>query len=144
MGLLLAGFADEAAKGLREQIAIHKQQGIQALEIRLVNDVNIGQMDDRQFEEVYRIVQEEEYQICGFGSAIANWARPITTDFALSGSLEPGSSTTILSSPCVVMEGSETPNLSILFLSISITRRMASFISSAVSSTAPCLFLITS
>ena len=83
MGLRLAGFADEAAKGLREQIAIHKQQGIQALEIRLVNDMNIGQMNDGQFEEVYRIVQEEEYQICGFGSAIANWARPITTDFQI-------------------------------------------------------------
>jgi sugar phosphate isomerase/epimerase len=83
MGLLLAGFADEAAKGLREQIAIHKQQGIQALEIRLVNDVNIGQMNDSQFEEIYRIVQEEEYQICGFGSAIANWARPISTDFQI-------------------------------------------------------------
>jgi sugar phosphate isomerase/epimerase len=83
MGLRLAGFADEAAKGLREQIAIHKQHGIQALEIRMVNDVNIGQMNDSQFEDVYRIVQEEEYQIYGFGSAIANWARPITTDFQI-------------------------------------------------------------
>ena len=49
MGLLLSGFADEAAKGLREQIAVHKQCNIPSLEIRLVNDVNIGQMDDRQF-----------------------------------------------------------------------------------------------
>ena len=83
MGLLLSGFADEAAKGLREQIAIHKQCHIPSLEIRIVDGVNIGQMDDRQFEDVYRIVQEEEYHICGFGSAIANWGRPITSDFQL-------------------------------------------------------------
>ncbi len=83
MGLLLAGFADEAAKDLREQIAIHKQYGIQALEIRKADDVTIGQMNDKHFEEVCRIVREEEYQICGFGSAIANWARPITTDFQI-------------------------------------------------------------
>ncbi|MDY0092785.1 MAG: sugar phosphate isomerase/epimerase family protein [Candidatus Vecturithrix sp.] len=81
MSVLLSGFADEAAKGLREQIAIHKQFGIHSLEIRNVDGVNIGQMTDAQFEEVYRILQEEEITICGFGSAIANWARPITTDF---------------------------------------------------------------
>ena len=83
MGLLLAGFADEAAKGLREQIQIHKQFQIPSLEIRMVDDVSIGRMNDSQFEDVYRIVQEEEYHICGFGSAIANWARPITTDFQI-------------------------------------------------------------
>lgn len=83
MGLLLSGFADEAAKGLREQIAIHKQFGIHSLEIRMVDDVNIGQMNDSQFEEAYRIIQDEEMIICGFGAAIANWARPITTDFQI-------------------------------------------------------------
>lgn len=81
MGLLLSGFADEAAQDLRTQIAVHKQFGIHSLEIRNVNGVNIGQMTDEQFEEVYRILQEEEIQICGFGGAIANWARPITADF---------------------------------------------------------------
>jgi sugar phosphate isomerase/epimerase len=81
MSVLLAGFADEAAKGLREQIAIHKKCQILSLEIRMVDGVNIGQMDDRQFEDVYRIVQEEAYHICGFGSGIANWGRPITHDF---------------------------------------------------------------
>jgi sugar phosphate isomerase/epimerase len=83
MGLRLSGFADEAAKGLREQIAIHKRFDIHSLEIRNVDDVNIGQMNDSQFEDVYRIIQEEQISICGFGSAIANWARPITTDFQI-------------------------------------------------------------
>ncbi len=46
MSVLLSGFADEAAKGLREQIAIHKQFGIHSLEIRNVDGVNIGQMTD--------------------------------------------------------------------------------------------------
>lgn len=81
MELLLAGFADEAAKGLREQIAIHKQFGIPSLEIRNVDGVNIGQMTDAQFEEAYRILQEENMPICGFGSTIANWATPITMNF---------------------------------------------------------------
>ena len=81
MGLLLSGFADEGAKGLREQIAIHKNFDIHSLEIRNVEGVNIGQMADQQFEDAYRIIQEEEIQICGFGAAIANWARPITTAF---------------------------------------------------------------
>lgn len=80
MAIQLSGFADEGAKGLREQIAIHKQFGIHSLEIRMVDGVNIGQMSDRQFEEAYRIIQDEEISICGFGAAIANWARPITTD----------------------------------------------------------------
>jgi sugar phosphate isomerase/epimerase len=83
MGLRLSGFADEAAKGLREQIAIHKRFDIHSLEIRNADDVNIGQMNDTHFEEVYRIIQEEQISICGFGSAIANWARPITTDFQI-------------------------------------------------------------
>lgn len=83
MALRLSGFADEGATGLREQIAIHKQFGIHSLEIRMVDGVNIGQMTDRQFEDAYRLIQEEEITICGFGAAIANWARPITTDFQI-------------------------------------------------------------
>ncbi len=43
--------------------------------------INICEMDDDRFEEVYRTMQDAHIRAACFASAIANWARSINTPF---------------------------------------------------------------
>jgi sugar phosphate isomerase/epimerase len=77
----LTGFADECAPGLDEQIAMHKELGWNSIELRNVGGINICEMDDYHFEQVYRNMQDANMRAACFASAIANWARSINTPF---------------------------------------------------------------
>lgn len=77
----LTGLADECAPGIDEQIAMHKELGWNSIELRNVGGINICEMDDDRFEEVYRTMQDAHMRAACFASAIANWARSINTPF---------------------------------------------------------------
>jgi sugar phosphate isomerase/epimerase len=79
--MTITGIADEGSPELKEQIRIHRTLGWNTLELRLIGKSNVCAIDDRAFDQVYRTLQEEQMEVICFASAIANWARPITSDF---------------------------------------------------------------
>lgn len=81
MAFRFCGFADEAGKTLPEQIKVTKELGWPGLEVRLLEGKNFCDLDDRTFDAAWDTLQAQGVQVVGFGSQIANWARPITTDF---------------------------------------------------------------
>jgi sugar phosphate isomerase/epimerase len=81
MAFRFTGFADEAGRTLSEQIQATRRAGWKSLEARLLEGVNVCSISDAQFDAALSTLQSHGIQIAGFGSQIANWARPITTDF---------------------------------------------------------------
>ena len=76
-----AGFADEAGKSIEEQIIATKEANWDAIEVRNADGENFCSMSDEAFARNLEKLKEAEIQIAGFGSQIANWGRPIDTDF---------------------------------------------------------------
>jgi len=79
--MFFSGISDEAGQAIGTQIRAHRELGWNHLELRMVDGVNITQVSDAAFDEIRRQVLEAGMTVSCFGSAIANWARPITTDF---------------------------------------------------------------
>lgn len=78
--MFFSGISDEAGKDIDTQIRAHQELGWMHLELRLVDGVNITALPDAQFDVVCERVAAAGMQVSCFGSAIANWARPITID----------------------------------------------------------------
>lgn len=81
--MFYSGISDEAGKDINTQIKAHKELGWRHLELRGIDGVNVSQLDDGQFESVYAAVSDAGMTVSCFSSAIANWARPITSDFSV-------------------------------------------------------------
>lgn len=81
--MFFSGISDEAGQAIDTQIKAHQELGWTHLELRLVDGQNITALSDEKFDEVYRKVSEAGMSVSCFGSAIANWARPITCDAAI-------------------------------------------------------------
>ncbi len=79
--MFFSGISDEAGQPIATQIRAHRELGWNHLELRMVDGVNITQVSDSAFDEIRRAVLEADMTVSCFGSAIANWARPITNDF---------------------------------------------------------------
>jgi sugar phosphate isomerase/epimerase len=79
--MIVTGIADEGSTELKEQIRIHRTLGWNTLELRLIGKTNVCAIDDEAFDQVYRTLQEEQMEVICFASSIANWARPISSDF---------------------------------------------------------------
>lgn len=77
----LTGFADEGAPSIGGQIAVHQELDWRTIELRNIDGQNICEIDDRSFDEVCAAMDRAGFTASAFGSAIANWARPITTPF---------------------------------------------------------------
>jgi sugar phosphate isomerase/epimerase len=77
----ITGIADEASPQLAEQIRVHRQLGWSSLELRLIGKTNVCELEERAFEEACRTLQEQQMGVICFASPLANWARPITSDF---------------------------------------------------------------
>jgi len=76
-----SGIADEAGKPIDVQIKAHKELGWDDIEIRNVDGTNLTDVPDEKFEEIYAKVTEAGMSVSSFASQIANWSRPVTTDF---------------------------------------------------------------
>jgi len=79
--MIITGIADEGSPELKDQIRIHRTLGWNTLELRLIGKRNVCAIDDSAFDRVYSTLQEEQMEVICFASSIANWARPITSDF---------------------------------------------------------------
>lgn len=82
VSMIISGIADEGAPGLKRQIELQKMLGWQNIELRLIDKTNISEIDDNSFERVFALLQEEDMGVICFSSPIANWARPVTSDFS--------------------------------------------------------------
>ena len=82
-GLRMTGFADEASPRLEAQIAVTREAGWNSIELRSIDGKNICTLDDAAFAVVEKTMLEAGMRASCFASAIANWARPITTDLAI-------------------------------------------------------------
>jgi len=78
--MFLSGISDEAGKDIDTQIRAHKELGWNHIELRMVDGTNITQIDDNAFGRIADTLDAKAMQVSCFGSAIANWARPITCD----------------------------------------------------------------
>ncbi|HOD96507.1 MAG TPA: sugar phosphate isomerase/epimerase family protein [Candidatus Hydrogenedentes bacterium] len=76
--MFYSGISDEAGQAIAVQIKAHQELGWNYMELRLVDGVNLTQISDAAFDDVYKAVTEADMKVSCFGSAIANWARPIT------------------------------------------------------------------
>ncbi len=78
--MFFSGISDEAGQAIDTQIKAHQELGWEYLELRMVDGTNITALDDAAFDRVYEKVTAAGMKVSCFGSAIANWARPITCD----------------------------------------------------------------
>jgi sugar phosphate isomerase/epimerase len=78
--MFYSGISDEAGQPIEAQIKAHEELGWEHLELRMIDGVNITQLEDAKFDAVYDKMTAAGKKVSCFGSAIANWARPITCD----------------------------------------------------------------
>ncbi len=81
MAFRFTGFADEASKELAEQIAVVQECGWNSIELRQLGDTHVCDLTPAEWAEVWGTLQREGISVPSFGGQIANWARPITSDF---------------------------------------------------------------
>lgn len=77
--MFYSGISDEAGKAIDVQAKAHKELGWDHMELRLIDGENITAISDAKFDEVYDKLKAAGMKVSCFGSAIANWARPITS-----------------------------------------------------------------
>jgi len=78
--MFFSGISDEAGQPIDVQIRAHQELGWDQLELRSIDGENATAVSDEKFDEIYAKVTEAGMKVSCFGSAIANWARPITCD----------------------------------------------------------------
>jgi len=81
--MFFAGIADEAGRPIERQIAAHQALGWRHIELRMIDTANLTDIDDVAFARVVEAVETAEMTVCCFAAQLANWSRPITTDFAI-------------------------------------------------------------
>jgi sugar phosphate isomerase/epimerase len=78
--MFFSGISDEAGQSIDAQIKAHRELGWNHMELRMVDGQNLTAVSDAKFAEVEEKLGAAQMQVSCFGSAIANWARPITCD----------------------------------------------------------------
>ncbi|GAB7102491.1 hypothetical protein JCM4814A_08050 [Streptomyces phaeofaciens JCM 4814] len=82
-GIRYAGIGDEAAPDLAGQVRAHRLLGWSAVELRDIDGTALADLDDAAFDRVAQTLDEARLDVVCVDSRIANWARPVTGDFAL-------------------------------------------------------------
>jgi len=77
----LTGFADEAANSIDGQIAVLKQLGWNAIELRAVDKTLAHDLPEKEFDKVVAALEKNEITVPCLGSSIANWGVPMTAPF---------------------------------------------------------------
>lgn len=70
--MIYSGFADEAGQDIETQIKATKEIGWSNIEARDIDGVNITDISEEKFEEVYGKLNDAKVNIHCFGSAVAN------------------------------------------------------------------------
>ncbi|MEY2750955.1 MAG: hypothetical protein RLZZ550_926, partial [Verrucomicrobiota bacterium] len=80
----LSGLADEAADDIAGQVAAQRALGWPAIELRLLDGRQVcsAAVTDDAFARAMDTIESAGLRVSSFGSAIGNWSRPITGDFA--------------------------------------------------------------
>lgn len=78
--MFFSGISDEAGKAIETQIRAHRDLGWKHLELRMVDGVNFTSLAEDRYAHACAMIEAAEMQVSCFGSAIANWARPISID----------------------------------------------------------------
>lgn len=73
--MYLTGFADEAGNSIDVQIQATRELGWQFIESRSVDNINLTDVSDEQFEVIWDKLAAGNVKINCFGSAIANWSK---------------------------------------------------------------------
>lgn len=81
--MFLSGIADEAGKPIDVQIKAHRELGWKHIEIRNVDGVNLTDVPDAKFDEIFTKVNAAGLKVSCFASQLCNWSRPVTNDFAV-------------------------------------------------------------
>lgn len=79
--MFFSGIADEAAPELAKQLAAHKELEWDHIELRMIGGTNLTDLSDAEFERVYDQLGEAGMRVSCFAAQLANWARPIDSDF---------------------------------------------------------------
>ena len=78
--MFFTGISDEAGQPIDVQIRAHRELGWTHMELRCIDGVNFTQVPDDIFDNICEKLADAGMKVSCFSSAIANWARPITTD----------------------------------------------------------------
>ena len=81
MAFKFTGFADEASTELDQQIEVVKEAGWNAIELRSVNETNVCDLSDGDWATTLQKLNDSDITVAGFGGQIANWGRPVSSDF---------------------------------------------------------------
>jgi len=73
--MYFTGFADEAGDSIEIQIKATLALGWNHIESRSINQINITDISENEFEHVCEKLNENDVKINCFGSAIANWSK---------------------------------------------------------------------
>lgn len=81
--MIVTGISDEAAKNIEDQIKAHKELGWTSLELRNHNGINpsTARFSDKDFKDMLKIIDKNDFKVTAFSSAIGNWSRSIRGDF---------------------------------------------------------------
>lgn len=79
--MFYSGIADEASPALPRQIEAHRTLGWSHIELRNIDGKNATDLPDDVFDLVARRLQEGGLAVSCFASQLANWSRPIDSDF---------------------------------------------------------------
>ena len=79
--MFISGIADEAAPELERQLAAHKELGWDFIELRVIEGTNLTDISDSDFDRLVEALAGAEIKVSCFAAQLANWARPISTDF---------------------------------------------------------------
>ncbi len=75
-----SGISDEAGDSILTQIRAHQELGWEHLELRLIDGINVTRLPDDEFSRECAALAGAEMRVSCIGSAIGNWARPISGD----------------------------------------------------------------
>ena len=81
--MFLSGIADESGQDLETQIRAHQELGWRHIELRTIDGTCVTDIDDAAFEILAGRLADAGLQVSCIGAQLANWARPIDTDFEI-------------------------------------------------------------
>jgi len=76
-----SGISDEAGASIDVQIKAHLELGWKYIELRSIEGVNLTDVEESKFDEIFGKLADAGLQVSCFAAQIANWARPISTPF---------------------------------------------------------------